>query len=148
MGRPSLYSDTMADEICRLIATTNRGLGWILKGDPKLPAISTVLLWLSQEDKKPFLDKYLRAREAQADLIFDECLEIADDSAGDGERGDNGKETQHATELVARSKLRVDTRLRMAGKLAPKKYGDRTAIDLTANVDLKLCDALLALPEK
>ncbi|MGH7745688.1 MAG: hypothetical protein ACREQ5_13000, partial [Candidatus Dormibacteria bacterium] len=50
-------------------------------------------------------------------------------STGDGVRADNGKETQHATEQVARSKLRVDTRMRMAGKLAPKKYGDELRID-------------------
>jgi hypothetical protein len=33
---------------------------------------------------------------------------------------------------VARSKLRIETRLKMASKLAPKKYGDK--LDLTATV--------------
>lgn len=130
-GQPSPYTRQLATRICELIATTPRGLGFILRTNPDLPRISTVLNWLADPAKKDFLDSYLRAREAQADLIFDECLEIADESAKDAERGDNGKETQHATEQVARSKLRVDTRLRMAGKLAPKKYGEKYEVEQT-----------------
>jgi hypothetical protein len=34
-------------------------------------------------------------------------------------------------EWVARSKLRVETRLKMAGKLAPKKYGEKLDINAT-----------------
>ncbi len=129
IGRPSLFTPATAERICTLIATTNRGLGYILKNNDDLPDVRSVLRWLDSNEE--FCRSYLRARELQADLIFDECLEIADETANDAARGDNGKETQHATEQVARSKLRVDTRLRMAGKLAPKKYGDRIEVDQT-----------------
>lgn len=134
-GRPQLYSPEVAERICELIATTNRGLGYILRLNPELPRMSIVLKWLGDADKAAFLESYRRAREAQADLIFDECLEIADDSSSDGERADNGKESQNATEQVARSKLRVDTRLRMAGKLAPKKYGDK--VEFSGGLEIK-----------
>jgi hypothetical protein len=62
-------------------------------------------------------------------LLFDECLEIADDVSRDtkyvGGRGDSEAAEVANVEWISRSKLRVDTRLRMAGKLAPKKYGDK-----------------------
>ncbi|MGH7747128.1 MAG: hypothetical protein ACREQ5_20590, partial [Candidatus Dormibacteria bacterium] len=81
-GRPSTFSPDVAERICGLIATTPRGLAFLCRADGKLPHVSTVLRWLSQD--AGFRDGYLRARELQADLIFDECLEIADDSTGDG----------------------------------------------------------------
>lgn len=128
-GRPSAYTPELAERICNLIATTSRGLAFIVSTNPGLPSTVTIHAWLADETKADFLRRYLRARERQADLIFDECLEIADDASGDApgkRKGDH--EDVHATEQVARSKLRVDTRMRMAGKLAPKKYGEKLVL--------------------
>src|SRR5262245_39231868 len=50
-----------------------------------------------------------RAREAQADKFFKECIEIADAA------------TQENCNVA---RLRVDTRKWAAARLAPKKYGD------------------------
>jgi hypothetical protein len=57
-----------------------------------------------------------------------QCLAIADEAKGDVELVADGKggfveRVNH--ENINRSRLRVDTRKWMAGKLAPKKYGDR-----------------------
>ncbi len=60
----------------------------------------------------------------QADALFDEALEIADDAAGDVTTDKDGKETVNH-ENIQRSRLRVDTRKWAAGKLAPKRYGDK-----------------------
>ena len=59
------------------------------------------------------------AREAGFDAIADETLAIADDSSGDK------TETGMNAEFVARSRLRVDTRLKLLAKWDPKRYGDR-----------------------
>ena len=72
----------------------------------------------------------VKAREAQADALFDEILEIADDSRNDTVHGENGDTPNH--EWIARSKLRIDTRKWMAAKLRPKVYGDK--IDVTSEV--------------
>ncbi len=89
-----------------------------------------------------YRDQYAHAREMQADALFDEALEIADDAAGDWTVDKDGKKTLDH-EHVQRSRLRVDTRKWAAGKLAPKRYGDklqhtgegggpiRTEVDLT-----------------
>ena len=55
-----------------------------------------------------------RAREAQADKLFKECLEIADKAT---------------PENVSVARLQVDTRKWAAARVAPKKYGDRVEHD-------------------
>jgi len=67
-----------------------------------------------------------RAREEQADRLFEECLAIADDTTGDVVMVGKGGQVERVDHgNIQRSRLRVDTRKWMAGKLAPKKYGDR-----------------------
>ena len=63
----------------------------------------------------------VRAREAQADKLFKECLEIAD----------RGSESENENPpRIQRDRLRIDTRKWMAARLAPKKYGDRISHDV------------------
>lgn len=67
-----------------------------------------------------------RAREEQADRLFEECLAIADDTTGDVVMVGKGGQVERVDhENIQRSRLRVDTRKWMAGNLAPKKYDDR-----------------------
>ena len=69
----------------------------------------------------------LRPICASADTLFDEMLDIADDARNDWmER--NGKDDagwEANGEHIQRSKLRLEARKWMAGKLRPKKYGDK-----------------------
>lgn len=141
MARPTTFNEAIAEEICERVATTSRGLDFICEADDDLPCARTVHRWLAANET--FCQSYLRARERQADRLFDECLEISDDGTNDtkvvGADG-NEREVQNS-EWISRSKLRVDTRLRMAGKLAPKKYGDKLDINHGAQ------DGLAALLE-
>jgi hypothetical protein len=126
-GRPSDYSDKTASEICRRIAE-RESLRKIC-ADSDMPDKTTVLRWLAAEENAEFRTQYAHAREMQADALFDEALEIADDGSNDWmERLDKDGEAagwQLNGEHVQRSRLRVDTRKWAAGKLAPKKYGDK-----------------------
>ena len=96
-------------------------------GDGDVPSASTVFVWLSQDEA--FSEQYARAREAQADALFDDILSIADDGTNDWmERKNADGENigwQENGEALRRSQLRVEARKWMAGKLKPKKYGDR-----------------------
>jgi hypothetical protein len=126
-GQPSRYTDAVAAKICSRLAE-GESLRKICK-DTSMPAISTVMGWLSDGKHGEFLEQYACARELQADTLFDEALDIADDGTNDWmERLDKDGEAagwQQNGEHVQRSRLRVDTRKWAAGKLAPKKYGDR-----------------------
>jgi hypothetical protein len=119
-GRPSTYSEATASLICERIAD-GESLRAICR-DEAMPAKSTVFKWLSEE--RAFSDQYARAREAQADTMADEILEIADETAFDSIESEGGG-LKPDSEWIARSRLRVDARKWLASKMAPKKYGDK-----------------------
>lgn len=122
--------------ICDKIATSTYGLGTIIeqgkKEHGKFPGYSTIFSWLKAEEdgKSPgeLIDLYARAKEYQADYMADEILDIADDARNDWmeKRGANGEtyETLNS-EHVQRSRLRIDSRKWLAGKLRPRMYGDK-----------------------
>ena len=89
-----------------------------------MPSTSTAIVWLADEGKVEFQAQYARAREARADYLAEELLEIADDSSGDTITDKDGN-TRVDSEFAARSRLRVDTRKWLASKMAPRKYGDK-----------------------
>jgi len=76
--------------------------------------------------------------EYQADFLFDELVEIADDCRNDWmERNDPTNPGYIANrELVARTKLRLDTRKWCASKLKPKKYGERMDVSVQGEMVL------------
>ncbi len=114
MGRPSSYTDSVADAILNRIAG-GEALYRICKDDG-MPDPVTVRNWLAT--RPDFLTKYARAREAQADTLADEILQIADDDATDPQS----------------RRVRVDARKWLAGKLRPKVYGDK--LDVSAAVQV------------
>jgi hypothetical protein len=121
-GRPSAYTPAVAAAICEALAD-----GMSLRklcAQPAMPSMTTVMRWLADETKQEFRLHYAHAREAQADSLAAEILEIADDSSGDIIIAKDGN-TRLDREFVARARLRVDSRKWLASKLAPKKYGDR-----------------------
>ena len=125
-GRPTDYTEELANDICVEISTTAKGLHIICK---ELGiGYTTVKRWIIE--KEEFRAKYVRAKEEQAEHLAEEMLEIADDSNGDTLINDKGEEKVN-NEWVQRSRLRIDTRKWIASKLLPKKYGDK--LDLTTN---------------
>lgn len=125
-GRPSEYSEEVALAVCARIAD-GESLRSVCR-DEAMPAKSTIFKWLSQQ--QAFADQYARAMEARADAMFEDILEIADDSSGDRKVvGRDGEEREVCdTEFVQRARLRVDARKWMLGKMSPKKYGDKVAL--------------------
>lgn len=121
-GRPSAFSQEIADAICTAIAAGN-SLRAICER-PDMPAISMVMRWLADDDRAEFREQYARAREAQADTLAEQMLQIADDGTNDTQVDDEGN-VRIDHDHIARSRLRVDTRKWLASKLAPKKYGDK-----------------------
>ena len=134
-GRPTDYSADLANEICARIAE-GESLRSICRCEG-MPNIRSVMRWLGIHPE--FSQQYARAREAQAESMFEEMLEIADDGSNDwmertgkdGETGDKVVDHEH----VSRSKLRVDTRKWMLARMAPKKYGDATNIKLSGDAE-------------
>lgn len=73
-----------------------------------MPGYSTFTAWL-RDDIDGIQAKYARAREAQAHHMAELTLEIADDKELDPQN----------------KRVMIDARKWYAGKMLPKKYGDR-----------------------
>lgn len=130
-GRPSDFTPEVANEICeRLIG--GESLREICE-DGHLPSARTVHRWLVVNEE--FRQQYAHAREAQADTLFDDILDIADDGRNDWMerkgRGDEDLGWKENGEAISRSRLRVDARKWMASKLAPKKYGEKVQQEIS-----------------
>jgi len=104
-----------------------RALRKILKDDEDMPSTQTFYKWIDEDVDKS--KQYARACEVRADAIFDDIIEIADDSSGDKIITDNGEIIN--SEFVARSRIKIDARKWIASKLNPKKYGDK--LDVTSD---------------
>lgn len=128
-GRASTFSPEIAALICEALAE-GHSLRSICAADD-MPAKSTVFKWLSEQPE--FADQYARAREAQADCLFDDILEIADDGRNDSYTDDEGR-ARTDYDVIARSKLRIDARKWMAAKLRPRVYGEKLAIGGAADL--------------
>jgi transposase len=141
MSRPSEYSEERAAAICALIA---EGLSLRqIAAREGMPDKTTILRWLSatNADGTPrhpdFRTQYARAREMQADHFVDEILEIAD-TPHEGERTEEGVDKDGnpvsktvREDMLGHRRLQVDTRKWLMAKLAPKKYGERIATEVS-----------------
>lgn len=130
-GRPSKYSEEIANRICEELTTSSKGIHAICKGEG-MPSPSTVFKWLSEI--KDFSDKYARAKELQADYMVEEIIDIVDDDKGDIIEGSEGYYPNNAN--VQRSKLKADARKWLASKLAAKKYGDKVQTEHSGSVGI------------
>lgn len=136
VGRPpEPVPQDIADEV----------VAWIESGKPLAeycrqegkPPRRTIHNW---RDKDPeFAARFARAREVGFDEIADECLAVADDGSNDWmERtGKDGESLGWSVngEAVQRSRLRVDTRLKLLARWCPQRYGDKLAIGGSASLD-------------
>ncbi len=126
-GRPSTYSRDMADRICAELAS-----GKSLKAicdTPGMPPRSTVQGWVI-DDVDGLSGRYARARDIGLEIMADETLEIADDGRSDLTITPDGREVVNS-EVVQRSRLRVDTRKWLLSKRLPKTYGDKSALEVS-----------------
>lgn len=127
-GRPTTYSQDLADRICEQLIEGS-SLRTICR-DGAMPNRKTVFRWLAGNGV--FRVQYAQARELQADTLFEDTLDIADDASNDWTLEKEDEDGfRYNGDHVQRAKLRIDTRKWIASKLAPKKYGDVSKVALT-----------------
>jgi hypothetical protein len=137
MPRKSDYTDIIADEICDRIAN-GESLRSICK-DEFMPSVSAVMRWLGNPANHNFREQYARAREAQADAIFDEMLDISDNAINDWmeREGKGAVGYEENGEAIRRTQIRLDARKWVLGRMSPKKYGDKTTVESTSTVKVE-----------
>jgi hypothetical protein len=123
MGRPSTFTPEVGAAIVARLKT-GEPLTRIC-ADDGMPCDDTVRNWA--EADATFSRDIARARDAGFDAIALEALAIADETSNDTVVGERGVETANS-EWITRSRLRVDTRLKLLAKWDPKRYGDATTV--------------------
>ena len=115
-GRPTTFTQQLADQICERMAN-----GQTLRAvcrDIDLPP-STVIEWTM--NNKTFSEQYTQARQKQADSYADMILDEAFNS--------------HDAQI---GRLRVDALKWVASKLAPKRYGDKVEVEQTGTTKIRV----------
>lgn len=110
-GRPTIFSEELAREICKKVATTTNGIRRMCAENPNFPNPDTIRVW--RHEKTDFSAQYDQAKRHQADLLAEDILDIVDD------------ENLVTTEDISKAKLRSDRRMWIAARLLPKVYGDK-----------------------
>lgn len=130
-GRPSKFTPETAEEICQRLSD-GEPLRQICR-DEHMPNWSTVYDWMAVH--KEFSQRIAHAREKGEEAIAQECLDIADNATNDWmeTQGGNGAELYKLNgEHIQRSKLRIETRLKLLAKWNPRKWGEK--VDLNHGV--------------
>lgn len=129
MARPTILTDDLTNEICQRIAEGEsvRQISLL----EHMPDRSTLKRWIATNEA--FQAHYARAKEAQMEHYAEEIVDIAEDGRNDWEERENKRtgETYVALnhEAIDRSKLRIEARKWLMGKLKPKKYGEVTRLE-------------------
>jgi len=118
VGRPSTYSQDVADEICRRMIE-GENLTKICSDD-RMPSRYTVYSWF--EHRPDFRTRCACAREGLADFLLDKIEAMADEATKDN---------------VEVMKLKISTAQWRAMKMAPRVYGNNAAVEVTGNVSVK-----------
>lgn len=125
-GRPTAFSQEVADRICQHIADG----GYATKLERfGLPSSPTLFRWLNENEA--FREQYARAREKRAEHFADEMVEIAD-TCNDPAKG----------------RLQVETRKWIASKLFPRMYGDKQQVEVQHTISETAARVLMELSER
>lgn len=123
-GRPSTYTQELADNICEQLALGN-SMRTVCAAD-EMPAMSTVFKWLRENES--FSEQYARAKQESSDYMAEELADISDKALEDAYAGGENKAVNA---IVNAHRMRIDTRKWLMSKMKPKKYGEK--LDLTTD---------------
>lgn len=101
-----------------------KGVNTVCNENEHFPSASNINVWINELGKEE-TDRYTGAREAGVHALFEEINTIADECKGD-------------KDAINKARLRIDSRKFTVSKLNPKKYGDRTNVDLKTDGTITL----------
>jgi hypothetical protein len=133
MAKHRLYTPEIAETILERLED-GEGLIAICRDDG-MPSDGAVRHWV-ETDYQGFAARYAQARARGVERLADEILELSDDGSRDVKVLPDGREIVDY-EVVARSRLRVDSRKWLLSKLLPKQYGDRVDLNHSGEISTR-----------
>ena len=137
LGRPTGYTNEFAEEICDELAVTDEGFEKLLRRRGLNP--QTVWGWVNKHAY--FMERYLKARAAQTELLYDQIQEIADmPMTHNGKPVDDlldpGTPLEGAAAFAEsnRRKMMIDVRKFKLVKLQHKRFGNNSHDTVDVNV--------------
>lgn len=122
-GRPTKYTQELADSICKEIAI-GRSIRSVCLADD-MPDVTTVFKWI--REKPEFSLQYARACDERTESQQEILIEMGDEAIKHAETADS----RAANAVVSAYKLKADNLKWSMSKMKPKKYGDK--LDLTSD---------------
>jgi hypothetical protein len=111
LGRPPIpFQQEIADEICERLISGETLLD--ICETPHIPSTHTVYKWLSLNER--FADEYARARDLAGHTFSDKAMRAVEQEPD-----------------PSRARLQFDAYRWLAGKLRPREYSDKHAVELT-----------------
>jgi len=108
------YTLETAEYICAMVAVSPHGLSTICARDDHIPSPTTINYWRNTHPE--FDEMYEHAKIRQAEMLAEHILELSDESRG-------------LPDEFNAIKLQIETRKWLAGKLKPRRYGDRSTVE-------------------
>lgn len=162
------FDPELGELICDLIADGEKSLSEICRL-PHMPYRGTILRWVMQgetgksEELKEFAICYTQAMNIRAAMLIDDTVPISDYMGNDFRLDSNGVQMFDDAgnpiidhDNIQRAKLRIETRMKFAAIVAPRKYGvkhveqktESTNTNLNLNVDYELTGEDMAMLER
>lgn len=114
-GRPTLFSQHLANEVCEAIAGSRDGLEKICESNPHFPTARTIYNWMYKDDE--FFQKYMQARAFQAHVLMDGIIDTANNDSED------------TLIKINRARVKIDAYKIASARFNPKHFGDKQVID-------------------
>ena len=134
--KPQPVPQDKADSLVEWITNGNTIAAWCRENGV---GVSTVYDWTYKDDE--FAGRIAHARELGEEVIAQQCMEIADDARNDWmerQSADGDVIGQDFNkEHVQRSKLRIETRLKLLAKWNPKKWGEKQQLEHSGQIGLE-----------
>lgn len=133
MAQPTAFTLEIAAAVCERLAV---GKSLSAACEELGLARRTVRRWIDEHES--FKADSTRAFEEGYDALAEQCLAIADTPVKGTETTTkaDGSEEVKESDMLGHRRLQIDTRMRLLGKWAPKKYGDRQELHHTADESL------------
>lgn len=122
-GRPTIYTQELADRICEEIALGKSIRTVCLAAE--MPGLSSIFKWI--RENKEFSQQYAQATSERSECQHEDLLELGDEAISLAQSV-NEKASGAVVQAV---KLKADNMKWSMSKMKPKKYGDK--IDMTTN---------------
>lgn len=121
---------TREEQLARIFAAVaeGRALSRVLREDAGLPSHSEFWRWHMEDEA--IRDNLARARQNGVEALLDEALDIADNPM-EGETvtcGPDGTTTKRE-DMLGHRKLQIETRIKRAQMMAPRKYGPKLDLE-------------------